>query len=110
MGVNKVILIGNLGMDPRMHYPTKDEQLAFFTFATDERGAGGMTRTEWHNIVMTGNNARIAEQYIRKGTRLYLEGKLRTRQYTDKTGIARKSTEIYVDSFEFLGRDEPTRH
>ena len=104
MSVNKVILLGNVGADPRMHYPTKDNQMAFFSLATNERN-GGIERTEWHNIVMTGKNAETAEKLIRKGTRLYLEGKLRTRSYTDKLGIQRYITEIYVDTFELLGRN-----
>lgn len=103
MSVNKVILLGNVGVDPRMHYPTKDSQLAFFSLATNERTAG-VERTEWHNIVMTGRNAETAERFIRKGTRLYLEGKLRTRMWTDKLGIQRTTTEVYVDTFELLGR------
>lgn len=104
MSVNKVILLGNVGADPRMHYPTKDNQLAFFSLATNERN-GNIERTEWHNIVMTGKNAETAEKFIRKGTRLYIEGKIRTRSYTDKLGIQRNITEIYVDSFELLGRN-----
>lgn len=104
MSVNKVILLGHVGGDPRMHYPTKDNQLAFFSLATNERN-GNMERTEWHNIVMTGKNAEAAEKFIRKGTRLYLEGKIRTRAYTDKLGIQRNITEIYVDAFELLGRN-----
>lgn len=103
MSVNKVILLGHVGADPRMHYPTKDNQLAFFSLATNER-SGGIERTEWHNIVMTGKNAETAEKFIRKGTRLYLEGKIHTRNYTDKLGIQRSVTEIYVDNFELLGR------
>lgn len=106
MSVNKVILLGNVGVDPRMHYPTKDHQLAFFTLATNERSAAGVERTEWHNIVMTGRNAETAERYIRKGTRLYIEGKLRTRPWTDKMGIQRTTTEVYVDNFELLGRNK----
>lgn len=105
MSVNKVILLGYVGADPRMHYPTKDNHIAFFSLATNERSSGGMERTEWHNIVMTGKNAETAEKLIRKGTRLYLEGKLHTRSYTDKLGIQRSVTEIYVDTFELLGRN-----
>lgn len=104
MSVNKVILLGNVGADPRMHYPTKDNQIAFFPLATNERTAG-IERTEWHNIVMTGKNAETAEKFIRKGTRLYLEGKIRSRTYNDKLNIQRVITEIYVDYFELLGRN-----
>lgn len=104
MSVNKVILIGNVGSDPKMHYPDKDSSYAFFSLATNER-TGQMERTEWHNIVMSGRGAEYAERYIRKGTRLYVEGKLHTRSYTDKMHIQRFRTEIYVDNFEILGRN-----
>lgn len=103
MSVNKVILIGNVGSDPRMHYPEKDSAFAFFSLATNEL-IGNAERTEWHNIVLTGKQAEYAERYIRKGTKLYLEGKLRTRAYNDKMGIQRHITEIYIDNFEILGR------
>lgn len=104
MAVNKVILLGNAGNDPRMYYPEKDAAMALFSLATNER-IGGSERTEWHNIVMTGKNAEFAEKYIRKGSRIYLEGKIRTRSYTDKLHIQRSITEIYVDTFELLGRN-----
>lgn len=103
MSVNKVILLGNVGSDPRMHFPDKDNAFAFLSLATNER-IGNAERTEWHNLVFMGEQARTAEKYIRKGTRLYVEGKLRTRQYQDKTGITRTITEIYIDYFELLGR------
>lgn len=103
MSVNKVILLGNVGADPKMHYPDKNSAYAYYSLATNER-IGQTERTEWHNIVMTGRNAEYAEKYIRKGTRLYLEGKLRTRSYNDKLGLQRYVTEIYVDNFEILGR------
>lgn len=98
-----MILIGNVGSDPKMHYPDKETAYAFFSLATNER-IGQIERTEWHNIVMTARNAEYAERYIRKGTRLYLEGKLHTRSYNDKMNIQRFRTEIYVDNFEILGR------
>ncbi len=105
MSVNKVILIGNVGSDPEVRYPEKDFPVAYFSLATNE--PGGMTEiTEWHNIVMTGEQAQYAERYIRKGMKLYVEGKLRTRQYTDKFKIARKRTEIYAQMFEILSRPQ----
>lgn len=104
MGVNKVILLGNAGSDPKMHFPTSDTQIAYFSLATNETAQGGVARTEWHNIVMTGKGAEQAEKYIRKGARIYVEGKLRTRSYTDRLGIQRTRTEIYADYFELLGR------
>lgn len=103
MSVNKAILIGNVGSDPKVMYPEKGTSFAFFSLATNER-IGETERTEWHNIVMSGKAAEYAEKYIRKGSKLYVEGKLRTRQYTDKMGIQRQRTEIYVDNFEILGR------
>lgn len=105
MSVNKVILLGHVGKDPEIRYPQKDFPVAYFSLATNEpRGAGGADITEWHNIVFTGANADFAQKYIRKGTRLYLEGKLRTREYTDKFNIVRRRTEIFADIFEILGR------
>lgn len=103
MSVNKVILIGNVGSDPRMHYPEKNSAFAFFSLATNER-IGQVERTEWHNIVMYGKGAEYAERYIRKGSKLYIEGKLRTRTYNDKMGIQKYVTEVYADNFEILGR------
>ena len=79
--------------------------VAYFSLATNERYGSSQTEiTEWHNIVVTGQNARLAERYIRKGTRLYLEGRLRTREYTDRFKIARKRTEIFADFLEIVGR------
>ncbi|MBP3299693.1 MAG: single-stranded DNA-binding protein [Muribaculaceae bacterium] len=103
MAVNKVILLGNAGTDPKIVYADKDNAFARFSLATNER-IGTVERTEWHNIVMSGRLCEQAEKYIRKGTRLYLEGKLRTRTYNDKFNIVRYVTEIYVDNFEILGR------
>lgn len=105
MSVNKVILLGNVGRDPEIRYPEKDFPVAYLSLATNERNPGSeMELTEWHILVMTGDRARFAERYIRKGTRLYVEGRLRTREYVDKLKITRRRTEIYVDNFEILGR------
>lgn len=105
MSVNKVILIGNVGSDPDVRYPEKDFPVAYFSLATNEV-RGNNEVTEWHNIVMTGDQARYAERYIRKGMKLYIEGSLRTRQYTDKFNISRKRTEIYARVFEILTRPQ----
>ena len=81
-----------------------------FTLATSDRAytnANGVQvpeRTEWHNIVMWGKNAEVAERYIRKGTQIYLEGRLRTRAWEDRNQVKRYTTEIYVDTFELLAR------
>ena len=110
MSINKVILIGNVGRDPEIRYTAPGQAVASFSLATTERGytaANGTQvpdRTEWHSIVMWGKNAEIAERYIRKGSQLYIEGKLRTCTWEDKNQIKRQVTEIYVDTFDFLGR------
>ena len=110
MSINKVILIGNVGRDPEIRYTAPGQAVASFSLATTERGytaANGTQvpdRTEWHCIVMWGKSAEIAERYIRKGSQLYIEGKLRTRTWEDKNQIKRQVTEIYVDTFDFLGR------
>jgi single-strand DNA-binding protein len=103
MSVNKVILLGNVGGDPEVRYPDKGMAVARFSLATNERN-GDVERTEWHNIVMVGRHGELAERYIRKGSRIYLEGKLRSRQWEDKFQIKRTVTEIYVDYFELIGR------
>ena len=109
MSVNKVILIGNVGKDPEVRYTGPDQTVATFSLATTERGytaANGTQvadKTEWHNIVMWGRHAQIAEKYIRKGSQLYIEGKLRTRVWEDRNQIKRNVTEIYVENFDFLG-------
>lgn len=109
MSVNKVILLGNVGRDPDVRYPSQGQTVASFPLATSDRayttsaGTQVPERTEWHNIVMWGRNAEVAEKYIRKGSRLYIEGRLRTRNWEDKNKIKRYITEIYVDTFEMLG-------
>lgn len=108
MSVNKVILIGNVGKDPDVRYLENDVRVANFPLATTERGytmSNGTQvpdRTEWHNIVVWRNLAEIAERYIRKSTKLYVEGKLKTRCYDDKTGIRRYITEIYAENIQIL--------
>lgn len=94
-----------MGNDPEIRYPEKDHPVAFLSLATNERQPNSTAEiTEWHSLVMTGPNASVAERYIRKGTRLYVEGRLRTREYEDKFKIRRRKTEIYVDRMELLGR------
>jgi len=108
MSVNKVILIGNVGKDPEIRY-VETRPIATFSMATNERerilkdGNKVPERTEWHNIVMWDDAAEFAEKYIRKGTRLYVEGKIRYRIWEDRTAIKRNITEIYVEHFEILG-------
>lgn len=115
MSLNKVMLIGNVGKDPEVRYldgnnnpNSGSTKVATFTLATTERyrDRNGELRenTEWHNIVAWRNSADVAEKYIRKGTQLYIEGKLRTRSWTDQTGNKRFTTEITVDNLQLLGR------
>lgn len=105
--MNKVILMGNAGVDPKIRY-VEGRPCAEFRLATNEparRTASGVEipeRTEWHNIVMWDKNAEIAEKYIRKGTRLLIEGKLRTRYWEDRNTIKHTITEIHVVTFELL--------
>ena len=111
MSVNKVILLGNVGKDPVIRY-VGSRPVAEFTLATTEKaytnreGAQVPERTEWHRIVMWDNNASIAEKYIRKGSRLYIEGKLRTRVWEDRTAIKHQVTEVYANTVELLGRPQ----
>lgn len=109
MSVNRVILVGNVGRKPELRY-VEGRPVAAFTLATNEParaiGDGRMVpeRTEWHNIVMWDRAAETAERYIDKGTKLYIEGKLRTRQWQDRNAIDRRVTEIVVDRFDILSR------
>ncbi|MDH6355393.1 single-strand DNA-binding protein [Dysgonomonas sp. PH5-45] len=110
MSVNKVILIGNVGKDPDVRYFDNGSAVVNFTLATTERGytaANGTQipdRTEWHNIVCWRGLAKVAEQFVRKGTQVYIEGKIRSRSYDDQNGVKRYVTEIYADNLELLGR------
>lgn len=105
-GVNKVILVGNLGRDPEVRRTDAGIPWARFTLATTEyiRKPNGErdSRTEWHNIVMWRGLAEIAEKYLRKGSKVYLEGKLRTRSWDDKDGQKKYLTEIEVTDFTML--------
>lgn len=107
--MNKVILLGHVGADPTIRYVER-RPVASFSLATNEparrtdSGVEVPERTEWHNIVMTDKAAEFAEKYIRKGTRLFVEGTLRTRYWEDRNTIKRSVTEIYVTSFEIIGR------
>lgn len=105
MSVNKIILLGYVGSDPEVRYPEKDFAVARFSLATSERkGNSDVEITDWHRCVLTGKNAEIAERYVRKGTRLYVEGKMRYRDYEDKFKIKRRAAEVEVSYFELLGQ------
>lgn len=109
MSVNKAILVGNVGKDPEVRYLDSGVAVATITLATTERGytlANGTTvpdRTEWHNIVAWRGLAEIAEKYIKKGSQIFVEGKITTRKW-EKDGIARYSTEIVAENIELLGK------
>ena len=106
--MNKVMLIGNLGADPLVRYYDADQAVAQFRLATTERGytlPNGTRvpdRTDWHNIVMWKNLAKTAEKYLRKGDKVYIEGRIRYRSYDDKKGQRQFTTEIYADNMELL--------
>ena len=107
MSLNKVILIGNVGKDPDVRYFDSGNAIANFPLATSERGyklANGTEvpeRTEWHNIVASRERAQFVEKYVKKGSLVYVEGKIRSRNYDDKDGNKRYITEIYADRVEF---------
>ena len=105
--VNKVILVGNLGKDPEVKKFDSGIKNASFSLATTEKKknkSGEMvSNTEWHNIVVWGTLSEIAEKYLKKGSQIYLEGKIKTSSWDDKSGSKRYKTEIYADSFTMLG-------
>lgn len=109
MSVNKVILLGNVGKDPEVRKLDSGISVATFSIATTERGyklqngTDVPERTEWHNIVLWRGLADIAEKYVKKGDKLYIEGKIKTRSYDDKSGVKRYVTEIFADNMEMLG-------
>lgn len=109
-GVNKVILIGNLGKDPEVRHLEGGTAVASFTLATTEiykdKSGQRVEQTEWHNIVVWRNLAEIAEKYLKKGMTVYVEGKLRTRSWEDKDKVKRYSTEIVGDTFTMLSKKE----
>ena len=110
MSLNKAMLIGNVGKDPEVRYleGNNGAKVATFTLATTERyrDRNGETRenTEWHNIVAWRNTADVVERFVRKGTQLYIEGRIRTRSWDDQSGNKRYTTEIIADTLQLLGR------
>ncbi len=112
MSLNKVMLIGNVGRDPEVRYLDQNSQsgnkVANFSLATTERyrDRNGDLRenTEWHNIVAYRNSAELAEKYIHRGNQIYVEGRIRTREYTDANGVKKSRTEILADNIQLLGR------
>ncbi|MFO1361235.1 MAG: single-stranded DNA-binding protein [Burkholderiales bacterium] len=109
--VNKVILVGNLGADPETRYMPSGDAITNIRVATTDRwkdkASGEMKEaTEWHRIAFFGRLAEIAGQYLKKGSQVYVEGRIRTRKWQDKEGQDRYSTEIVADSMQLLGKRE----
>jgi len=107
-GINKVIVVGNLGQDPDTRYMPSGSAVTNITVATNESWKDKQTgeqkdRTEWHKVAMFGRLAEIAAEYLRKGSQVYIEGKLRTRKWQDKQGNDRYTTEIVADEMQMLG-------
>lgn len=105
--VNKAILVGNLGRDPELKYTQSGQAVCNFTLATNEKwkdkDGQAQERTEWHRVVLWGRQAETAAQYLSKGRPLYLEGRIQTREWEDKDGNKRYTTEIVGTNFQFLG-------
>lgn len=109
--VNKVILVGNLGADPETRFMPNGDPICNLRLATTDsykdKGSGGRKDvTEWHRIVMFGRLAEIAGQYLKKGSQVYIEGRIQTRKWTDKEGQERYSTEIVANEMKMLGKRE----
>ena len=110
MSVNKAMILGNVGRDPEVR-EVGGAKVATFTVATtekykDSKSGEWKENTEWHSIVAWRNTAELAEKYIKKGTQLFIEGKLRTRSYDDNSGNKRYVTEIVAESIQLLGKKE----
>jgi single-strand DNA-binding protein len=106
--VNKVIIVGNLGRDPETRYMPSGDAMTNIAVATTDKWkdkASGEQKeaTEWHRIAFFGKLAEIAGQYLKKGSQVYIEGKLRTRKWTDKEGVEKYTTEIIADTMQMLG-------
>ena len=108
MSINKVILVGNVGKDPEVKHLESNVSVAHFTLATSEnytnKAGEKVTTTEWHNIVCWRGLATIAENYIHKGSQIYVDGKIRTRSYDAQDGSKKYITEIYADTIQLLGK------
>lgn len=109
MSLNKVLLIGHVGKDPEVRHLENDKSVANFSLATTERGytkKDGQTvpdQTEWHNIVIWGGLVKVVEPHVKKGTHLFIEGKIKTRSYDDKEGNKRYVTDVFAYDLKFLG-------
>src|SRR5216110_2242666 len=107
MSVNKVILVGRLGRDPETRYTGGGQAVANFSVATDEtykdKAGDRQKRTEWHKIVVWGKQAEIAQQYLKKGSLVFVEGRIQSREWQDKEGQKRTSFEVVASNFRMLG-------
>jgi len=107
MSVNRAILVGRLGRDPETRYTSGGQAVCNFTLATDEtykdRNGERQKRTEWHRIVVWGKQAEIAQQYLHKGSLIFVEGRIQTRQWDDREGQKRTTVEIVASNFRMLG-------
>jgi len=108
MSVNKAILVGFVGNDPEVRYLDSGTPVANFRLATSEnytnKAGEKVTQTEWHNIVLWRGLAEVAEKYIKKGTQVYIEGRIRTRSWDDRDGNKRYTTEIVADNLQLMGK------
>jgi single-strand DNA-binding protein len=108
--LNKVLLIGNLGRDPELKSTPSGQSVARFSVATTEtwknQSGEKQSKTEWHNIVVWGKQAEIAEKYLRKGKQVMIEGRIQYREYTDQAGVKKTACDIRCDNFVMLGRME----
>ena len=108
MSVNKVILVGNVGKDPETRYLDESTAITKFPMATSEtyknKSGERVSNTEWHNIVLWRGLAQVAEKYVKKGTQIYIEGRIKTRSYDDADGNKKYITEIVGDQMQLLGR------
>jgi single-strand DNA-binding protein len=114
MSVNKVILVGRVGKDTESRAMPSGESIAIFSLATSEKfkdKQSGQYResTEWHNISCFGGIADVANKYVKKGSQVYVEGKIKTNKYTDKAGVEKYVTNIIVSSLQLLGSKEPSK-
>ena len=121
MSVNKVILVGNVGKDPETRYLDESTAITKFPMATSEtyknKAGERISNTEWHNVVLWRGLAQVAEKYVKKGTQIYIEGRIKTRSYDDSEGNKKYITEIVGDQMQLLGRKpddaeggQPTQH
>lgn len=108
MSINKVILIGNIGKDPEIRVVREGNKVANFSIATTERYKDKnyqvQEQTEWHNIVIWGPLAEVVEKFVKKGSQVYIEGKMRTRSYQDQSGTTHYVTEVLANTLQLLGK------